>query len=282
MAPHTSAAPEMSPFVSMTFPLLSEDRDQEKTAARTAASALAAEHAHDMLASARLYSRACSQIFFDLWERRECAAKAGWHAIDPLNTLGSVGRHKAISDQEVVRVARELFRAQGHTVSTREVAEAAGISEATLYQRFGSKDDLFFAAMHPRGPDIDALLGPDEPPEDAHMYLQGVVVRIGKYFAEVIPLALRVMTHPSFDPGSLARAQPTGAAVLQQALVARLASLVRRKRIVMSSEAMTARVLVSLAHDWALGGVLSPGNRPHRERELKDMVDVVWQGLEPR
>lgn len=193
-----------------------------------------------------------------------------------------MGRHKTISDHDVLRVARDVFRARGHTATTREIAEAAGISEAVLYQRFGSKDDLFFAAMHPRGPDVEELLGPADPPGDAHAYLRTVVVRIGKYFAEVIPLALRLMTHPSFDPAALARAQPTGAASLREALAERLTSLARRKQLVMPSEAAAARLLVHLAHDWALGGVLSPGPRAHRERELKEMVDVVWEGLRAR
>src|ERR1700720_4293212 len=119
-----------------------------------------------------------------------------------------MGRHKTISDDDVLDRARDLFRARGHGVTMRQIAEAAGISEGVLYQRFGSKDDLFFAAMHPRGPDIDELLGPADPGEDAHAYLRAVVVRLGKFFGEVIPLALRVMTHPSFEPGTLTRAQP--------------------------------------------------------------------------
>src|SRR6516164_10007940 len=141
-----------------------------------------------------------------------------------------MGRHKTISDDDVLRVARDVFLAQGHTATTREIAEAAGISEAILYQRFGSKDDLFFAAMHPRGPDIEVILGPVDPPDDARCYLSAVVVRIGHYFAEVIPLALRVMTHPSFDPGSLARAQPNAAAILRKGLMERLPYLARRKQ----------------------------------------------------
>jgi AcrR family transcriptional regulator len=193
-----------------------------------------------------------------------------------------MGRHKTISDDAVLRVARQVFRAQGHTATTREVAEAAGISEAVLYQRFGSKDDLFFAAMHPRGPDIEELLGPKEPPDDAQSYLRAVVIRISKHFAEVIPLALRLMTHPSFDPSSLARAQPTGAAVLRDGLAERLSCLARRKRIATPSAAATARLLVSLAHDWALGGVLSPVSSRHGHRELKAMADVTWEGLRPR
>jgi AcrR family transcriptional regulator len=193
-----------------------------------------------------------------------------------------MGRHKTISDDAVLLTARDLFRAQGHTVTTREIAEAAGISEAILYQRFGSKDELFFAAMHATGPDIDELLGPRDPPGEAQLYLRAIVVRMGKYFAGVIPLALRVMTHPSFDPAALARMQPRGPAGLQEGLAERLASLARRKQIALPAPAVTARLLVSLAHDWALAMVFAHADPPHRERELKAMVDVVWEGLRLR
>ena len=192
-----------------------------------------------------------------------------------------MGRHKTISDDRVLEIARRLFRAHGHDATTRQIAEAAGISEAVLYQRFGSKNDLFFAAMHPRGPDVEELLGPEDPPDNARSYLRDVVVRMGKYFAGVIPLALRLMAHPSFDPETIARAQPSGAARLHEGLTKRLASLARRKRIATPSVPAAARLLVSLAHDWALSGVLSPKSQPHRDRELKEMVDSLWLGIRP-
>jgi AcrR family transcriptional regulator len=191
-----------------------------------------------------------------------------------------MGRQKTITDEEVLRVARDLFRAQGHTVTTREIAQAAGISEAILYQRFGSKDQLFFLAMRPRGPDLERLLGPREPEEDGLEYLRTVVIRLGEHFAEVIPLALRLMMHPSFDPANLARVQPGGPAELHEALAARLAALARRGEIALPSAAVTARVLTSLAHDWALRSVHAPPIRG--VRELKEMVEVVWNGLRPR
>jgi len=192
-----------------------------------------------------------------------------------------MGRHKTISDDQVLGIARGLFRARGHGATTRQIADAAGISEAVLYQRFGRKDDLFFAAMRPKGPDVEALLGPREPLEDAPAYLRAVILRIGKHFAEAIPLALRVMTHPSFDSGSLARAQPNTAAVMREGLAERLTVLARRKQIATGSVAATARILVSLAHDWALAGALSPGGPPRRSAELTRMVDLLWEGLRP-
>jgi AcrR family transcriptional regulator len=191
-----------------------------------------------------------------------------------------MGRQKTITDDEVLRVARNIFREQGHTATTREIAQAAGISEPVLYQRFGSKDELFFTAMRPRGPDLEQLLGPKDPPEDALTYLHAVVVRLGEHFADVLPQALRVIMHPSFDPASLARAHPGGPAVLSEGLAERLASLARRGEFKMRSAAVTARLLVSLAHDWALRRV--HGTSPRGTRELKEMVDVVWEGLRGR
>src|SRR5436309_1560573 len=126
-----------------------------------------------------------------------------------------MGRQKTISDDDVLGVARTVFRERGHTATTREIAHAAGISEAILYQRF-------FASMRPRGPDIELLLGSEEPPETAKTYLRKVVGRLGEHFAEVIPMALQVMMHPSFDRASLERLTPGGPAELGEAFVRRL------------------------------------------------------------
>jgi AcrR family transcriptional regulator len=191
-----------------------------------------------------------------------------------------MGRQKTITDEEVLRIARDIFREQGHTATTRGIAAAAGISEAVLYQRFGTKDELFFAAMHPRGPDLEQLLGPEGSAEGALTYLHTVVERLGEHFAEVIPLALHVMTHPSFDPANLARAHSGGPPAVQEALAVRLDALARRGELEMRSAAVTARLLVGLAHDWALGRML--GDHSCGVRELDDMVDVVWEGLRPR
>src|SRR5262249_54565276 len=129
--------------------------------------------------------------------------------------------------------------------------------------------------------DVAQLLGPADPPDDAQAYLREVVVRLGEHFAVVIPVALHVMMHPSFDPGTLTRIQPGGPASVRDGLAQRLTALARRGQISLASAAATARLLVSLAHDWALGNVLAHGAPGRGARELRDMVNVVWQGLRP-
>ena len=137
--------------------------------------------------------------------------------------------------------------------------------------------------MAPKIPDIEQLLGPDDPPDDARGYLQAVVVKIGGYFLEVLPLILHLMTHPSFDLAMLPRAKSADSKVcLKESLAERLASLLERRRIATSSPEVTARLLVSIAHDWALSVVLSPENCAQGDQELKKMVDVVWEGLRGR
>ena len=192
-----------------------------------------------------------------------------------------MGRPKTISDDAILRIARDIFSRHGHTATTRQVANAAGISEAILYQRFGTKDALFFASLHPRGPDIEELLGPDDPPDDAHEYLCTVVRRLGAYFAEVIPLALREMMHPSFEPASLSRTTPGGGAELRDGLARRIASLARRKQLAAPDEVVVARVLLSLAHDWALGISFAHGKVAARDRKLEEFVAVLWVGIRP-
>ena len=191
-----------------------------------------------------------------------------------------MGRHKAISDDDLLRIAREVFRHHGHTATTRQIAAAAGISEPILYQRFGNKENLFFAAMRPAGPDVDGLVGPDDPSVDAKIYLQGVVARMGNHFTDVIPQALHLMTHPSFDPHAFARNHPKAHDVLHEALAGRLAMLVRRKLIKTKSTDALARILISLAHDWALSHLLPHGSSAN-VRGLKNMADVIWEGLAP-
>jgi AcrR family transcriptional regulator len=193
-------------------------------------------------------------------------------------------RPKTISDDELLAVARKLFRAQGHAISTRQVAEAAGISEAILYRRFGNKDDLFFAAMAPGAPDLAEVLGPEKPTGSVQEYLRGVVVRLTDYFGELLPLAVRLITHPSFDGKSLGRAQAAPER-LREGLVLRLEEFERAKRLRKGAAEPLAQLLVNLAHDWALTKVMSPRSAARRaaerEKELGAIVELVWTGAGP-
>jgi AcrR family transcriptional regulator len=187
-------------------------------------------------------------------------------------------RPKTITDDEILAVAREIFRTKGHAATTREIAVAAGISEGVLYQRFGSKNELFFASMSPSAPDVEKLLGPEPPQGEASAFVRGVLLRLSAHFAEVIPLALHVMTHPSFEPTTLARAIAS-ATRLQEGLTRRLAWFESKKRLRKSTAEAAARLLVSLAHDSAVTGhSCSPAQR---NADMEALATLIWSGIAP-
>lgn len=187
-------------------------------------------------------------------------------------------RPKTISDEDLLAVARKVFGQQGRTASTRAIARQAGISEGVLYQRFGSKEELFFAAMAPHAPDIEALLGPDPPDEEVPVFLRNVLTRVAKHLGEVIPLAIQIITHPAAHGAGRARGHAS-LAQLHQALVARLAHFEARKLVRPSTSKATAQLLLSVAHDWALGHAgLRPGGRLGTQH-LEEMADLLWKGI---
>ena len=61
----------------------------------------------------------------------------------------------------------------------------------------------------------------------------------------------------------------------QSGLTQRFGNFERRGALRAGCAETAARVLVSLAHDRALGRVLSPGQHPD---DLESMVDLVWEG----
>lgn len=187
-------------------------------------------------------------------------------------------RHKTITDEELLAVARRVFREHGHTATTREVARQAGISEGVLYQRFGSKEELFFSAMVPREPDFEALLGPYPPTEAGPAFLKRVIVAAATHFAQVIPLALQVIMHPSHMSTHFAQAQP-GLLGFHKALTARLQWFEEQGIFKRDTAARTTRLVLSLAHDWALThAALEPGTDA-RPDDLKALVDLVLDGI---
>ncbi len=56
-------------------------------------------------------------------------------------------RTRTITDEQILSAAREVFTELGMNATTAEIAKAAGVSEGTIFNRFGSKSELMLASM---------------------------------------------------------------------------------------------------------------------------------------
>jgi AcrR family transcriptional regulator len=58
-----------------------------------------------------------------------------------------MARTPKITNEAILSVAQQLFLEQGEKASTLEIANKAGISEASIFKRFATKQALFLAAI---------------------------------------------------------------------------------------------------------------------------------------
>ena len=68
----------------------------------------------------------------------------------------------------ILDAALHVMRTRGFArTTTKEIARAAGFSEATLYKHFQDKTDLFLAVLKERLPTVSRLLSPEAGPDSA-------------------------------------------------------------------------------------------------------------------
>ena len=193
-----------------------------------------------------------------------------------------MGRTKTIDDEEILRKAREVFREGGHAASTRDVARAARISQAVLFQRFGSKENLFLLAMTPESPDVAALLGP-YPPRGARADLKQIGGRLAEYLATLVPTLLHVLAHPDIGHHRLATwhsrlpFEPLLAGLTERFARMREDGLVGRV-----DPGACARAFLAGIHSTAVAeAVTHHGGPAHRRDQIESLVEVLWTGFAP-
>jgi AcrR family transcriptional regulator len=193
-----------------------------------------------------------------------------------------VGRTKTIDDDEILRHARAVFRKAGPAASTRDVARAAGISQAVLYQRFGSKEEMFLRAATPKPPDVDSLLGP-YPPPDAWADLVRIGERIAAYLRTLMPTLLQVVAQPDLGHARLLELH-RGLAFhpLVDGLIARFARLQSDTLVGGDNPATSARAFLAVVHSAVFFEFMTHGKATARHAStLEALVRVLWEGIAP-
>ena len=194
-----------------------------------------------------------------------------------------MARPRRIGDAAILDAARRVFTAGGMQATTRMVAEAAGVSQATLFQRYGTKQRLFFAALLPPPPSLSSVLGvlPAAGAKAARVHLSEIAARLLSWLDAALPATLRAALHPDY-PSAVGRAHaPNGEAAIAAALALRLAELQQRGDLHAGIDpARAAEGLLLLLHGDALAGLV--GGAPCAVRDRGGAaVEGLWEGLAP-
>ena len=177
-----------------------------------------------------------------------------------------------------------MFLEQGFSATTVEVAERAGISSASIFKHFPTKEALFFAAMadSPKKgfwtPELEAAIGHGDPRADLLLIAQ----RIADYVRDLLPgLMLAWSVRQQSEQSA---APPTPPDILKDfaGLASYLAHEMALGRIVRGDPTIPAMTLLHTAMGFTMTQKLQSTSRIlNANHFLEDFVSVLWRGLEP-
>lgn len=195
-----------------------------------------------------------------------------------------MGRPAIIDDEALLEAARALFLRKGVSATTAEVARRAGISEASIFKRYKTKQELFLAAMRAERERLD-LVGQLRKQIAAVGLREALVARgveLIAFVSRVLPLAMISWSgRGAFGaPGNAAgRGAPFKDA---EELVTLLAAEMRAGRLRKQDPWLVLRVFIAaVQHYVLLGSVfktqLGPPLSP--EAYMRGIVDLIWGGI---
>ena len=191
-------------------------------------------------------------------------------------------RTKTITDDEILAVARSLFLKEGAQASTRTLAKMAGISEAVIFQRFGTKEDLFFAAMVPPEAQLEAMFNVQPGHKQVTTNLKSLSLQIVAYFREVMPIFLSLISHPSFNMQTFLQRHTMPAMQIGNRLTEYLNAEANLERIRKDKVSVAAAVLLSHLHNLVLSKTIGAHRPIDSERAISDVIAVFWKGIAPQ
>ncbi|MEH2161628.1 MAG: TetR/AcrR family transcriptional regulator [Nostoc sp.] len=209
-----------------------------------------------------------------------------------------MARISRITNQQILEAARQVFLQQGFGASTLEIAQQAGISEASIFKRFSTKEELFFAAMGiPEKPlwvnELESLCGEGDLKEN----LINICLKIMEFYTEVLPqiMMLRSRGNALPEPGDK-EPRPIGDV---KALTAFLEDEINQNRLRPCDPQTVAHILLGSLMNYVFLEQISSQvsiktdnlptitylNSEDRATEvstfIQNFVDIVWQGIAP-
>jgi AcrR family transcriptional regulator len=205
------------------------------------------------------------------------------------NGSGREHRRTRRSPEEVrvllLGAARSTFAARGYArSSTREIADAAGVSEALLFRHFGTKANLFeLAILDPFHGFMDAYVDArpaditDDPPPP-EVPSRDYVETLYDLLSQNRELVMALVAARAYEVDLTAKPELSDALDrLQTVVEVELAQRGLKDVDVPITIRVTFAMVVALAvfQDW----LFPPDKRPSRERIVDEMVQFMVHGL---
>lgn len=193
-------------------------------------------------------------------------------------------RPRSFTDDEILDVARQCFIEHGPGVSTNTIADAVGVSQATLFKRFGTKHDLMTKALAIK-PKVELIefLHQGPTPEPIPEQLLRFATFMTAMFDRMLP-CIMAMWAAGLDPKAQwedpSQAPPI---IARRALTAFFDGAVEQGRMKPGDNDARAMVFIGAVKELAFQQHMFRQAAPRQEPAIyaAAVVDTFWNGWAP-
>jgi AcrR family transcriptional regulator len=195
-----------------------------------------------------------------------------------------MGRPRKITDEAILQTARDVFLELGPGASTAVIAERMGISQASVFKRFGTKEALLIAALHPSPGRWQERLeaGPDERPIRSQIH--ELALEMSAFMEELIP-RVTMLRAAGIDVEQLMRSSHRRPPPVKnfQLFVAWFEAAIGQGRVRRGNAEIYAITLLGSINATAFFEHLAgePLVASDREHFVEDFVEMFWRSLDP-
>jgi AcrR family transcriptional regulator len=200
-----------------------------------------------------------------------------------------MGRPRLIEDDAILAAAREVFLARGSAATTQDVAERVGLSQAAIFKRFATKQELFLSAMASGNERQDMIERFQRRAAAAGMRL--ALVGLGDdllpFFRRVMPLLLMTWSNRAeygFPKTMASGSYPPNRAI--QEVIAVIGAEMRAHRLRKHDPWLVTRAFVGGLQNYVLLELFGKNAESFMPQQppkdyVRGLVDVLWKGIAP-
>jgi len=195
-----------------------------------------------------------------------------------------MARPKSISSEQILDAAREMFLAHGHSCPTAQIARAAGVSEGTIFKRFGTKDKLFHCAMGL--PEFEAIqsLQARVGTGTVRDQVETLANELIAYFQVLIPTVMHLKTSPNFNPVDFLKSHPeAGPHVMLKGVTNYFDAEIKLGRLRPCDPEVVARMLIGSVHNYVFFESIGVHSRMPMAATsyVRALLELLWTGISP-
>jgi AcrR family transcriptional regulator len=197
-----------------------------------------------------------------------------------------MARTPKITNEAILAAAQQLFLEQGERASTLEIANKAGISEASIFKRFATKQALFLAAIgiH-ETPAWVKTLPRRQPTSEIRSELTELCREMMAFYQEVLPRVLMLMVKNNSPLPPLLPPPPIRDTHL---LTGFLEKAIAQGYIQSSSASTLAQTIVGAIVNYVITTTISKtipialSQQLDPDAFVESLIETLWKGIAPQ